>query len=204
MVEWQWTAFAALPVGVLYTVLAVRQAVFVVEQHCAYQDIDGLDAWAWHLLGWQSDLVAAAGEKTLVAYARVVFPGKKYAEPSLGRVLTTASVRGHGVGKALLREAMDRIDTQYPDCAVRIAAQQYLERFYVAVGFHTVSAHYDEDGIMHVEMLCPPPGRLSRLYMFRRGWQQKRHDPARRWQHGAGVPGCCVAPSCHPLPASPP
>ena len=159
MVEWQWTAFAALSVDVLYTVLAARQAVFVVEQHCVYQDIDDLDAWAWHLLGWQSDLAAAAGEKALVAYARVVFPGKKYAEPSLGRVLTTTSVRGQGVGKALLRQAMDWIDAQYPGCAVRIAAQQYLERFYAAFGFHTVSAPYDEDGIMHVEMLRLPPSR---------------------------------------------
>jgi ElaA protein len=71
-------------------------------------------------------------------------------------VLTTLSVRRQGVGKALLREAMRGIDAQYPGCAVRIAAQQYLERFYEAFGFRTVSAPYNEDGIVHVEMLRFP------------------------------------------------
>lgn len=158
MIEWQWSAFEALSVDVLYTVLAARQAVFVVEQRCAYQDIDGLDAWAWHLLGWQPDLVATAGGKTLAAYARVVFPGKKYAEPCLGRVLTALSARRQGVGKALLGEAIGRVEGQYPASAIRISAQQYLERFYQEFGFRTVSAPYDEDGIPHLEMLRAPGG----------------------------------------------
>ena len=147
--NWQWLSFEELSREDLFGVLKVRQAVFVVEQNCAYQDADDLDPVSWHLMGWHE----GATGRELVAYLRVVFPGKKYPEPSIGRVLTTASVRGTGVGKALTREAITRIALEYPHMSIRISAQRYLEKFYSEFGFETVSDPYDEDGIPHIEMV---------------------------------------------------
>ncbi len=147
--DWAWLAFEELSREELYEVLRVRQAVFVVEQNCVYQDVDGLDPTSWHLLGWRK----GATGRELVAYLRVVFPGGKYPEPSIGRVLTTASVRGTGVGQILMREGINRVAHEYPQLSIRISAQQYLEKFYSELGFETVSDPYDEDGIPHIEML---------------------------------------------------
>ena len=151
--NWKWLSFEQLSREDLYEVLKVRQAIFVIEQNCVYQDADGLDPTSWHLLGWHED---TTGRK-LVAYLRVVFPGGKYPEPSIGRVLTTASVRGTGAGQALMREAINHIALEYPQKSIRISAQQYLEKFYFEFGFETVSAPYDEDGIPHIEMLRKAP-----------------------------------------------
>ena len=147
--NWQWLSFEELSRDDLYKVLKVRQAVFVVEQNCVYQDADDLDPVSWHLMGWRKTTTG----RELVAYLRVVFPGKKYPEPSIGRVLTTASVRGTGAGKALTREAITRIALEYPQMSIRISAQRYLEKFYSEFGFETVSDPYVEDGIPHIEML---------------------------------------------------
>jgi ElaA protein len=149
---WEWRRFAELTPLELYTLLAARAAVFVVEQSCAFQDVDGLDLFAWHLLGWdESD-----HEPALAAYLRLIEPARKYAEPSIGRVLTTAAFRGTGLAREAMREALARAAMLYPGQAVRIGAQQRLEHFYVELGFRTVSAPYDEDGIAHVEMLRSP------------------------------------------------
>ncbi len=148
-VEWRWSRFPELAPAELYAMLATRAAVFVVEQTCAFQDIDGLDPFAWHLLGW----TGPGRERTLAAYLRLIEPGRKYAEPSIGRVLTTVAFRRTGLGREAMREALARSAVLYPGCAVRIGAQQRLERFYVQLGFRTASAPYDEDGIAHVEML---------------------------------------------------
>ncbi len=155
MVTWKWTPFDALSVAELYDVLMARQAVFIVEQQCVYPDIDALDPCAWHLLGHTTD----AETQVLAAYLRVVFPGKKYDEPSIGRVLTTPAARGQGWGRALMAEGIQRVEAHYPNCAIRISAQQYLERFYQSFGFQTVSEPYDEDGIPHIEMLRPADQR---------------------------------------------
>ncbi|HEX8009549.1 MAG TPA: GNAT family N-acetyltransferase [Casimicrobiaceae bacterium] len=150
-VDWQWKRFAELAPDELYALLAARAAVFVVEQSCAFQDADGLDAFAWHLLGWAGPEEA----RTLAAYLRLIEPGRKYAEPSIGRVLTTAGFRRAGLGRRAMREGLARSRLLYPGSAVRIAAQQRLERFYLELGFRTVSEPYAEDGIWHVEMLRP-------------------------------------------------
>jgi ElaA protein len=150
-VIWQWKRFAELAPAELYALLAARASVFVVEQGCAFLDLDGLDASAWHLFGW----VGGSDARTLAAYLRLLDPGCKYAEPSIGRVLTTAAFRRAGLGREAMRQALERAALLYPGRAVRIAAQQRLERFYAELGFHTVSAPYVEDGITHVEMLRP-------------------------------------------------
>lgn len=148
-IDWRCKRLAQLAPEELYALLAARAAVFVVEQQCAFLDLDGLDASAWHLLGWADG--DAAGP--LAAYLRLLDPGSKYAEPSIGRVLTTTPFRGTGLGRAAMREGVARAARLYPGLAIRIGAQQRLERFYTEFGFRTISAPYIEDGIAHVEML---------------------------------------------------
>jgi ElaA protein len=152
-VRWEWHAFDALTPRQLYAVLAARSAVFVVEQACAYQDLDGRDAAAEHLVAWVGDEVAA--------YARTFAPGTSGAHgaaASLGRVLTTARFRGASLGRELVGRALQRLDDCHPTHGVHISAQQYLERFYRSFGFATVSESYLEDGIPHVAMLRGPVG----------------------------------------------
>ncbi len=151
-VDWQWKRFAELSPAELYALLAARAAVFVVEQACAFLDLDGLDAFAWHLLGW----VGADEGPTLAAYLRLIDPGRKYVEPSIGRVLTAAPFRGGGLGRAAMRAALERAAVLYPGRALRIGAQQRLERFYAELGFRADSEPYFEDGIAHLEMLRAP------------------------------------------------
>ena len=157
MIVWQWLTFDALPSADLYEVLALRQQVFVLEQQCLYQDLDGRDQAAHHLLGWQnidgSDGKQGHGKRQLAAYLRCLAPGAKYAEMSLGRVLTAPSARATGIGRQLLAQGIARAALQYPGHATRIGAQHYLERFYQSFGFQTVSAPYLEDGIAHIDML---------------------------------------------------
>ena len=129
--------------------MRLRESVFVVEQTCAYQDADGRDPQAWHLLGWSDE----EDGRRLVAYARIFEPGVRYTEGSIGRVVTAPEVRGTGVGKVLMVEALRRLDGLAPGQTVKIAAQRRLEKFYLELGFRTVSAAYEEDGIIHVDML---------------------------------------------------
>ncbi|HWJ95580.1 MAG TPA: GNAT family N-acetyltransferase [Telluria sp.] len=149
MIEWQWYGFADLPVADLYEVLAQRQNVFILEQTCLYPDIDGLDIGAHHLMGWRMD----GGKRELVAYLRILAPGAKYQQASLGRVLTTQAARGSGAGRELLHRGIELAGRLHPGHDIKIGAQQYLENFYQGFGFETISAPYDEDGIMHIDML---------------------------------------------------
>ena len=149
MTEWQWSAFAGLTAAELYQVLQTRQDVFILEQTCLYPDMDGLDQDAHHLLGWR----VIDGKRRLAAYMRVLAPGAKYVEMSLGRVVTAPVARGTGIGRELLAEGIAHAQRQHPGHRIRIGAQQHLEKFYASYGFVTVSEPYDEDGIMHIDML---------------------------------------------------
>lgn len=148
MLHWTWARFDDLGVHNLHAALALRCRVFILEQG-PYQDPDGADLHAWHLLGCGDD-------GALQAYLRVVDPGAKYPEPSIGRVITAPEVRGTGVGWALLREGMARCRSAWPGRAVRISAQAHLQPFYGRVGFEPVSDVYLEDDIPHIEMLWRP------------------------------------------------
>lgn len=147
--EWQCSSFNELSNANLYQVLQQRQLVFVLEQKCLYNDFDGYDQEAHHLLGWQ----VQDGRRQLGAYLRILAPGAKYEEMSLGRVLTASGARGSGIGRELLAQGIAHAQRLHPGHRIRIGAQQYLEAFYAGFGFVTVSAPYDEDGIMHVDML---------------------------------------------------
>lgn len=144
---WQCCTLAELSPLALQNIHRARQAVFVLEQHCAYADADDLDECAHHLSAWD-------GTQALpVAYARIVPPGARYAEPAIGRVLTRANARGQGLGRKLMRWALSEVGRLYPTQAVRISAQAHLQGFYGSLGFEPVGGAYLEDGIPHVEML---------------------------------------------------
>lgn len=150
-IAWTWARFAQLTVDELYDALALRCRVFILEQG-PYLDPDGLDRRAWHLLG-RDDGGAA------VAYLRLVDPGVKYAEPSIGRVCIGAEARGSGLGLALMREGLARARAAWPGQANRISAQAHLRRFYESLGYQAVGEPYSEDGIPHLQMWCPPAPR---------------------------------------------
>ena len=148
-IRWQFGRMSELSVHDLYAVMVARQQVFAVEQACAYLDADGLDPHAWHLIGWMPREAGAA----LGCYLRLIDPGCRFAEPAIGRVLTTPACRGTGLGRILMGEGLARAACAFPGRAIRIAAQQRLEGFYASLGFRTASAPFQEDGIAHVEML---------------------------------------------------
>ena len=149
MLRWQFARFDNLPIRDWYQVSTARIDVFVMEQNCPFQDNDGADFQSWHLLGWHE----TAGVRALAAYCRLVDPGVKFVEPSIGRVVTPGTFRGKGLGRLLMAEAVKRHAQIYPGLPNRIGAQQRLEKFYQDFGFVTASEMYIEDGIPHVEML---------------------------------------------------
>ena len=109
--------------------------------------VDGKDLQALHLF--------AEKDGRVLAYCRLLAPGAKYAEASIGRVVSAPEVRGTGAGRELMRQALEHCQQHYPDSGIRISAQCYLQRFYESFGFGSVGEPYDEDGIPHIEMLCP-------------------------------------------------
>jgi ElaA protein len=151
--------FRDLTVDELYAILALRQEVFVVEQTCPYLDCDGHDRAAIHL--WTTEgagdagPLASNGEGRVIAYARALPPGEKFAEASLGRVISAGHARRTGAGRAIVARALAALARAHGPVPVRISAQSYLQRFYEGFGFSRVSEEYLEDDIPHVEMLRP-------------------------------------------------
>ncbi|MFT4861098.1 MAG: ElaA protein [Pseudohongiellaceae bacterium] len=142
--EFHCKPFSELTSLELYDILQLRSAVFVVEQNCVYQDVDGFDLDAHHVYA------QVAGQ--VVAYARLIAPGIKYPEASLGRVVSRGSVRGSGLGKQLMTTALRYCDELWPAMGVTISAQAYLEKFYQQLGFTTRTEPYLEDDIPHIKM----------------------------------------------------
>ena len=132
----------------LYQLLQLRTEVFVMEQNCVFQDMDGADADCFHLLG-------EAPGGVLHAYARLVPAGLKFAEASIGRVVTAPVARGSGIGHTLMREAVQALHGLWGVRPIRIGAQAHLQGFYRQHGFEPAGPIYDEDGIDHIEMLRP-------------------------------------------------
>lgn len=147
VISWQFLSFEALSKQQLYALLQLRSEVFVVEQACVFQDMDGADLVAMHLLG--------TVDGQLAAYARCFAAGEKFAEASIGRVITRSALRGSGAGHLLMREALARALRHWGAQPVRIGAQARLENFYQQHGFSNTGATYIEDGIAHIEMLRP-------------------------------------------------
>ena len=152
VIAWRFAPFDELTPRELHDLFQLRSAVFVVEQACPFLDIDGVDPACWHLLG-KSPLGEGRGEGRLVAYCRLVPPGVKYPEASIGRVVTSKEARRSGAGRALMREAVAHGERLWPGQPLRIGAQMYLKAFYESYGFAQSSDPYDEDGILHIEMI---------------------------------------------------
>jgi ElaA protein len=148
-IQWQWRSYAELTSLQIHDIFAARQTVFVIEQASLYLDIDGKDLQALHLAAWSGDQLAA--------YLRLLAPGVSYpGEPSLGRILTTKLARGSGIGRELVARGLEKIHELYPTLPTHIGAQAHLHKFYGSFGFVQSSEPYDEDGIMHIEMMRPP------------------------------------------------
>jgi ElaA protein len=146
-ITWQLKVFNDLSNEALYALLKLRSEVFVVEQNCVFLDMDNKDQLCMHLLGWQDNQLAAC--------ARIVPPGISYMEASVGRVVTASFSRGTGLGRKLMQIALDELYKIYGRVPVRIGAQQHLQNFYASLDFDVAGLPYDEDGIMHIEMLKP-------------------------------------------------
>jgi len=140
----EWHGFGDLTPALLYEVLAFRQAIFVVEQRCAYPDLDGLDQRAQHLL------LRVDGE--LGGCLRLIpFPDE--ARVKIGRVAVALPLRRRGFARLLLAEALARCPRDYPNYAVALTGQTYLAPFYESLGFAVTSAPYDDYGLSHVDMI---------------------------------------------------
>jgi ElaA protein len=137
-ITWQWCRLQELTLEQWYALCAAREAVFVVEQNCAYQELDGRDMAARHLVAWSGNEVAA--------YLRVLEP------PAIGRVMTAKAFRGRGLGRELMQRALQLLDANGAQ-SVSISAQTYLEKFYRSFGFEPVFEPYLEDGIPHIGMV---------------------------------------------------
>ena len=146
--QWSWLRFNDLGVDGVYDMLALRAKIFILEQG-PYLDPDGLDRDSWHLLGRGED-----GD--LRAYLRLVEPGLKFDEPSIGRVVLDKPLRGTGTADELMVEGVARCVVAWPGLGCRISAQAHLQRFYGRHGFVTVGETYLEDDIPHVQMWRAP------------------------------------------------
>lgn len=140
--------FSELSTEELYDLLKLRTDIFVVEQECAYPELDDFDKEALHVLGMH--------ENKIIAYARVLPPNTVYSQVSIGRVAVSEDFRKKDFGKKLFDYSLMVGKQQYPGEIIKIQAQTYLEKFYSSFGFKTVSEPYPDVGVWHVDMLFHP------------------------------------------------
>lgn len=149
MIQFATKAFDELSTLELYQLLQLRADVFVVEQQCPYLDMDNKDLKALHVLGYDHD--------KLVACARLLPGGISYPEPSIGRVVTHASVRRFGYGKLLMQYSINECLQRFHTSVIVISAQLYLKKFYTELGFVAEGEVYPEDEIPHIQMRLQKP-----------------------------------------------
>lgn len=136
--------FNELTLEELYEILKLRSEVFVVEQNCIYNDIDGKDLTSSHIMIKENGKIKA--------YLRALQPGVSYEDASLGRVLVSPDARGKGYAKAIVIKGVEYILNNFNTTKITIGAQEYLKNFYSEIGFKPISEVYDEDGIPHLDM----------------------------------------------------
>ena len=146
MIDWQDLHHSYLSVSQLYALLQLRCAVFVVEQNCPYQDIDGddLEGENRHILGWHNG--------TLVAYARILKSDDELQPVVIGRVIVSEALRGEKIGQQLMSKALESCTRRWPEKPIYLGAQAHLQNFYGQFGFIPVTDIYEEDGIPHIVM----------------------------------------------------
>ena len=142
--QFQLKTFNDFTASELYEVMRLRSEVFVVEQNCAYQDLDGKDNEALHVLGFV--------EKELAGYARLLKPGVAYKEAAIGRVVVAKKFRGRNFGIDLMKNAISQCQKKFSSSEIIVSAQKYLEKFYSDLGFVTEGEGYLEDDIPHIKM----------------------------------------------------
>lgn len=143
--NWKIKKFNELNVEEIYKILALRNEVFIVEQECPYLDCDDKDLNSYHLFSEEN------GE--IVAYLRILEKGVSYDEISIGRVAVKKSYRGKGISRKMMLKAIEFIENNLSENAIKIQAQAYLLNFYSSLGFKAVSQEYLEDNIPHIDML---------------------------------------------------
>ncbi len=146
--NFEFKTFKELNFDELYEILQLRAEIFVVEQNCVYNDLDGLDKSAVH------QFIKKNNE--IVAYSRLLKPGTRFSEYSIGRVVVKQSERGTGLGIELMNEAKNFILREWKATKIKISAQKYLRKFYEDLGFEVVTDEYLEDGIPHFGMIFQP------------------------------------------------
>tara|TARA_R110002049_G_scaffold308495_1_gene512700 strand:- start:165 stop:608 length:444 start_codon:yes stop_codon:yes gene_type:complete len=129
----------------LYNLLQLRSGVFVVEQDCVYQDLDGKDEKAHHVLGFKNNKI--------VAYTRIFKPGLYFDEASIGRVVVAKNERQYKYGYDIMKASINAIKRHFKTSEIKISAQCYLHKFYTNLGFKNIGAEYLEDGIPHIAMI---------------------------------------------------
>jgi ElaA protein len=147
--NWIEKTFPELTAAELHDLLRLRSEVFVVEQQCAYQDIDGADPQAVHLLCYDDG-------HQLLAYSRLFAPGVKSEMASVGRVVTSEQARGKGLGRELMERSLAAVAARFNRPPIRIWAQEHLKAFYTSLGFRQSSESYLWDNIPHIEMIREP------------------------------------------------
>lgn len=138
-------SFEELTKHELYSLLQLRSEVFVVEQDCVYQDIDGKDQKALHVLGFKNE--------SIVAYTRIFKPGDYFELASIGRVVVAKQERTHSYGYAIMKASAEAIKNYFNTTSIKISAQVYLKNFYNNLGYKAVGEVYLEDDIPHVAMV---------------------------------------------------
>lgn len=142
--EFKIKRFNELSLTELYKLLQVRSEVFVVEQNCVYQDIDGKDEKALHVVG--------LFEGEIAAYSRIFAPGDYFDNASIGRVVVNPKFRDRKWGHDLMLSSIAGIQEHYATSAITISAQLYLKKFYQGHGFVQDGEQYLEDDIPHIRM----------------------------------------------------
>jgi len=147
-IQYRWSVFKKLNLDELYEILWLRQQVFIIEQASLYPDIDGKDPVALHL-------TARGEDGALVGCLRLLPPGITNHRPAVGRLAIAKSLRGLKMGKHLMAESIRKAGELYESRGIYISAQQHLIPFYGGLGFVPRGDPYDEDGILHVDMIRP-------------------------------------------------
>lgn len=143
--EWKLKKFDELTTEELYEILKLRVEIFVVEQDCAYQDLDDKDQCAYHLFLEDGD--------EIIAVLRILPENVAFDDMAIGRIVVRKSHRGQGIARAMMKMAMDFIVKDLGKRRIRLSGQAYLVDFYNGLGFKRVSDEYLEDGIPHFEFL---------------------------------------------------
>jgi len=145
MIQIEVKEFQELSTKELHDILRLRSQIFVVEQDCIYEDVDGKDGKALHVIGKK--------EGEIVAYARIFKSGDYFGEAGIGRVAVKKNQRKYGYGRDIMKASIAAVERYFNESVIRVSAQLYLERFYHSLGFEQVAEGYLEDGIPHIGMV---------------------------------------------------